>query len=628
MTQQHASAARRTQLLLTVAFSLVFLALIGWLAAIQICSRDALTRRAERQHTVHKTIPPFRGYILDRHSRAMAATVDGCTVFADPKFIHQQGTPTGADRNTDRQPSGHTASRDGQAAMTCLADAQSIDDMYRSNRLHVAQQVAPLLAMNAEEVETLVAADPHKQFVRLKRGVDGPTREAVQSLGLRGIGFQSEGLRCYPNGTLAAHLVCGVGVDNQPHGGLEYQYNNQLRGSSGSRVLEVDGRRRAVWIRNDNYTPARDGQLVVTTIDLAIQAFTEKALATAVTRFKARGGSALVMDPATGEILALANYPTFDPTEYAEADPYVSRNRLLTDPYEPGSTFKCFVSTAALQAGVVKPNEKIFCHNGFAVIDGRRMTDHHPFGSLTFQEVVIRSSNIGMAVLGKRLGNEQLYEAVCRFGFGEKTGVSLPGESSGLVYPLDRWHKWSATSIPMGYEILVTPLQIATAFSSIANGGQLLRPSVTRYVCAADQTIVEDHREPVVVRRVMSEETARFMRHKVLHEVVWSDIGTGKQARIPGYGVFGKTGTAKKKNPHGGGYSSELYVGSFIAAAPLDNPRVVVMVVIDEPQKSIAYYGGTVAAPAVREILAKCLGYLDVPPDEPARLAAATHRSH
>jgi len=621
VTQQHQPAARRAQVLLTVGFSFAFAALIGWLVVIQIRSGSALTRRAERQHTVVKTIPPFRGHIVDRIGRPMAVTVDGCTVFADPKFIHQYGR---SDDNAEATPP-----RDGDAgalsaALASLADAQYVDEKYQANRARVARELAPLLAMKQADVEALVGADPHKQFVRLKRGVDGATRDAIEQLHLRGVGFQSEGLRCYPNGSLAAHLVCGVGADNQGLGALEYQYDDQLRGSAGQRVLDVDGRRRAVWIRSDGYVPARDGQLIVTTIDLAIQSFTEKALATAVERYKARGGSALVMDPSTGEILALANCPSFDPTQYAQTDPYVARNRLLTDPYEPGSTFKCFIATAALQAGVVKPNESIFCYNGHVVIDGRRMTDHHPFGSLSVQDVVVRSSNIGMAVLGKRLGNERLYEACVRFGFGTKTGVTLPGEAPGMVYPLERWHKWSATSIPMGYEVLVTPLQIATAFSAIANGGQLMKPSIIRSLCAADGTVVEDHSEPIVVRRVMSEETARYMRHEVLHEVVWGDHGTGKQARIPGYGVFGKTGTAKKKNPTGRGYSSNLYVGSFIAAAPLDNPRVVVMVIIDEPQKSIAYYGGTVAAPAVREILAKCLGYLHVPPDEPARVASSS----
>ena len=327
------------------------------------------------------------------------------------------------------------------------------------------------------------------------------------------------------------------------------------------------------------------------------------------------------MNPGTGEILAMANHPSFDPAQYDQADPYAVRNRMLTDPYEPGSTFKCFVATAALQAGVVRPDERIFCHNGFVVIRGRRLHDHHPFATLTFQEIVIRSSNIGMAILGERMGNQRLHEAVRRFGFGERTGISLPGEAPGRVYPLNLWSNWSATSIPIGYEILVTPLQLVTAFSAIANGGLLMKPRIVRYTCAPDRTVVHDMSDPVIVRRVMSKETSRFMRHQVLREVVKSPLGTGKRARIPGYRVFGKTGTAKKRDPDGPGYSNRLYVGSFIGAAPLENPRIVAMVLIDEPDKSIGYYGGTVAAPAVRQILARSLGYLNVPPDDQQSIA-------
>ncbi|NIA21970.1 MAG: hypothetical protein GWP05_08425 [Anaerolineaceae bacterium] len=629
MVQWQSSVPRRAQLLLAVVFSLVFAGLTGWLVAIQVRSGDKLSRRAERQHTVRRRIEPFRGAIVDRFGRPLAMTIDAYLAFADPRIIHQeQRRRNAADVSaTAGLPQGDVDHRSTAAALAGLATAERIDDSYARNRARVARRVGPLLGMNVAKIEALIAADPHKRFVRLKRGLDRPTREAVEALGERGIGFQAEGRRQYPAGTLAAHLVGGVGADNQGLAGLEYRFDEVLRGSAGSRTVVVDGRRRAVWIRPDDYRPARDGQLLVTTIDLTIQSFAERALARAVDKFKARGGSALVMDPASGEILALANYPTFDPARYNEAAPYALRNRLLTDPYEPGSTFKCFVATAALQAGVVRPNEKIFCHNGSVVIRGRHLRDHRPFGTLTFQEIVIRSSNIGMAIIGERMGNQRLHEAVRRFGFGRRTGLSLPGESPGLVYPLDKWSKWSATSIPMGYEILVTPLQIATAFSAIANGGLLMKPRVVRYTCGPDRKVVRDMSAPIVVRRIMTEETSRFMRRQVLREVVRNPHGTGRRVRIPGYGVFGKTGTAKKRDPHGPGYSDRLYVGSFIGGVPLENPRIVAMVLIDEPRKSIGYYGGTVAGPAVREILARSLGYLNVPPDDQRRIASSRGQS-
>jgi cell division protein FtsI (penicillin-binding protein 3) len=311
----------------------------------------------------------------------------------------------------------------------------------------------------------------------------------------------------------------------------------------------------------------------------------------------------------------MANYPSFDPDDFAGAPAYAVRNRLLTDPYEPGSTFKSFISSVALEEGIVHKGEEFDCHNGVYLVNGRRLTDSHPYGMLTFEQVVIKSSNIGMAQIGIRMGNDRLYEAMKRFGFGVSTGLGLPGEGRGLVHPLAKWTKLSSSSIPMGYEVLVTPLQMVTAWCAIANGGMLMKPHLLKAVYGPDGRLVADLAVPAPVRRVLRQDIADYMRREVFRGVVLDGTARDAFKGCP-YRVFGKTGTAKKRDPHGKGYSSDLFVGSFIGGAPLEHPRLVVFVSLDEPDRSLAYYGGTVAAPAVREILEKSLGYLRVPADQ------------
>jgi cell division protein FtsI/penicillin-binding protein 2 len=415
-------------------------------------------------------------------------------------------------------------------------------------------------------------------------------------------------------GSLAVALVGFVAPDGHGVSGLEYQCESWLHGENGLKTVVRDARRKAFWLADEGYRPPRDGFHVVLTIDAAIQSAAERELEKAVKACEAESGVAIVMHPKTGAILALANFPGFDPNEYGDYGAARYRNRALTDPYEPGSTFKPFVASAALAAGAVRLGEVFDCERGQFVDGARVLHDHHPYGLLTFEDIVIKSSNIGMAKVGKKLGNERMYQGVKAFGFGETTGVDLLGEDPGMVHPLAKWNSFTTTSVPMGHEIGVTSLQITRAFCAFANGGKLIRPYVIRAVLAADGTVVRDFSDPAPLGQALSPEAANTMKEKVLTAVV--NQGTGSKAKLPRYQVFGKTGTAQIAKQGGGGYKQRDYVGSFIGGAPASDPQLVTFVAIRRPNPAKGYYGGTIAAPAVREILSYALAYLQIPPDK------------
>jgi len=363
--------------------------------------------------------------------------------------------------------------------------------------------------------------------------------------------------------------------------------------------------------------PPVNGQHSILSIDAVVQQFTQKILASTCEYYKSESGVAVVMEPKTGDILALASWPEVDPNKFGNTPADKRRNRALTDPYEPGSIFKPFIASHALQDGVVRMDESIFCENGAWTVGRRTLHDAHGYGSLTFQEIVQKSSNIGMAKLGSRMGNDRLYHAVRSFGFGTQTGIDLPGESNGIVIRLSRWTSFSTLSVPMGQEIACTSLQLVRAFGAIANEGKLVRPRLFRASLDERGKVTKERSEAEVVNQALSPEIAKIMLEQVLRGVC--TVGTGKKAEIPGYQVFGKTGTAQIARSSGGGkgrYEEGAYVGSVLGGAPSSNPQVVAIVSIRRPVKSIGYYGGTVAAPAVHDILKAYFEYMHIPPVE------------
>jgi len=569
---------RRVAHLVTGLLWVMLAALGGHLVYIYVYSSEALSARAAKQHHMRIPIRPMRGNVLDARLRVLAGSEEAKSVFADPKIVE-----------------------DAEAA---------------------AAQVSRVLGLDGCEVLSQLTNRSDRRFVWLKRRVSPEEAQAIHNLGLAGIALVNEGVRVYPNRTLAAHIIGCVGIDEQGLEGIERLFDERLRGREGEAYVLADRRRRPIWAESGHFVSAEDGQHLVLTLDATIQAIVEEALAETVTRFRAVSGSAIVMEPSTGAILAMANVPTYDPNRYHEFPAEARRNRAVTDTFPPGSSGKPFIAAAALEAGVVKFGEVIYCEDGYWA--AAKLHDaSHRYGNLTFEEGVQKSSNIMMGKLGLRLGNERLYDTLVRFGFGRKTGVWLPGENGGVVFSLPRWTRLSTTRVAFGQEFTATPLQLVTAFAAIANGGKLVRPKILRGVLDNRGQVAADLSEPEVVGRAIQAKTARQMIDRVLVGVV--EQGTGKACRIPGYRIFGKTGTAQKVDPETGAISHTRYMASFLAGAPADNPRVVVVVIVDEPDKSIGYYGGTVAAPAAKRILEQVLPYLGIQPTEAVAESREAH---
>ncbi|HUU31171.1 MAG TPA: penicillin-binding protein 2 [Phycisphaerae bacterium] len=569
---------RRVATLVTGFLWVMLAALGGYLVYIYVYSSEALSARAAKQHHMRIPIRPMRGNILDARLRVLAGSDEVQSVFADPKRVE-----------------------DAEAA---------------------AGRVSRALGLDVGEVLMQLTDRPDRRFVWLKRRVSPEEAQAVRDLGLPGVALVNEGARVYPNRTLAAHVLGCVGIDEQGLEGIEQMFDERLRGREGEAYVLADRRRRPIWAEAGRFVPAEDGQHLVLTLDATVQGIAEEALAEAVTKFRAVSGTAIVMEPATGAILAMANVPTYDPNRYSDFPAEARRNRAVTDTFPPGSSCKPFIAAAALEAGVVKFGEVIYCENGYWAAANLHDASHR-YGNLTFEEGVQKSSNIMMGKLGVRLGNERLHDTLVRFGFGRKTGVWLPGENGGVVFGLPRWTRLSTTRAAFGQEFTATPLQLVTAFAAIANGGKLVRPKILRGVLNSRGQAAADLEAAEVVGQAIQPKTARQMIDRVLVGVV--EQGTGKACRIPGYRIFGKTGTAQKVDPETRAVSHTRYMASFLAGAPADNPRVVVGVIVDEPDKSIGYYGGTVAAPAAKRILEQVLPYLGVRPTEAVAKSRETH---
>lgn len=542
--------------------------LVGRLIYINAVHGPRLAARVQRQHSADVPIKARRGLILDNRGRIVAATTLRRSVFADPKVL--------------------------------------------PDKRKAAETVAKILDVDAGEIAPDLMAAGDRRFFVIKRGITEDQANEIQDANIYGLGTFTEPYRTYPMGSLGGALVGFVSPDGNGVSGLEYQCEHWLAGENGSKTIIRDAGKKAFWLAKDGYRPARDGYHVSLTIDAEIQAFAERELAEGVARYNAESGIAIVMHPHTGMVLAMANHPGFDPNHYSDYSPDRYRNRAITDPYEPGSTFKPFVAAAALEEGEVRMGEVFNCEHGEWTDSGRTLKDHHPYDFLTFQEILIKSSNIGMGKLGLRLGHRRLNDYIRRFGFGTATGVGLSGESEGLLRPLVRWNHYSTTSLPMGQEIGVTPMQLVRGFSVFCNGGKLVTPYVVRGIVDANGRVLRDLTPDQSEEQVLSDNTLAKMR-SILCDVV--NNSTRREACLETHQVFGKTGTAQIAKRDGSGYEPKAYVSSFIGAVPARDPQLVVFVAIRRPDASVGYYGGQVAAPVVRQIMKHSLAYLGVPPD-------------
>jgi cell division protein FtsI (penicillin-binding protein 3) len=457
-----------------------------------------------------------------------------------------------------------------------------------------ASALAPVLGMESADLLKIFSkknGGKPADFAWVRRHVSPAAAAAVKKLNLPGVFLRAEFDREYPQGERLAHVVGLADIDDRGGDGLERKFEAVLAGERSREAVDLAGRPRTMsW--PDSPSGGADIHL---TIDAQFQRVVEDALDAACERHTPSWAVAIAMDPRTGAILALANRPAYDPNSPGPGP--ALRNLAVAAPYEPGSTWKVFTVAGALEAGVVAPSTVFDCEMGAWKHGARVLHDHDPFGRLSVTDIVVESSNIGVAKIGVKLGQERLWRVADAFGFGRKTGVDLPSESKGMLHPLRRWNSFSITSVPMGHEISVTPLQLAVAFSAIANGGLVMRPYVVDRIVGADGALVR-RTEPKVERRAVPEGIAAEMR-KMLREVV--KRGTGTKAAVEGLEVGGKTGTTQKVDPASGRYTKGMYISSFIAFAPVEGAKICVAVILDNPHG--AYYGGAVAAPVVGEIL-------------------------
>lgn len=532
---------------------------------LQVINKDKLVRLAERQYQKIVPLTPVRGFIYDRNNSPLAVSIEMDSCFAEPRNIEDIG-----------------------------------DD---------AAKLSHLLGISREALERKLKAN--RNFVWLQRRLPPDTAKKITGLDLEGIGFVKETKRFYPNGELAGHVIGFTGLDPNGLEGVELKYNSTILGSTGYLVTERDALGRDIDRKGIVVTKASKGHNVILTLDKNIQYVTEKELAKAVTSSGAKGGMALVMEPRTGQILAMANYPTFNPNSFSGYPPSNLRDRAIADSFEPGSTFKVFLIASALDDRIVSPNNYFNCENGSYSIGGRTIHDTHKYGSLSVSDILKFSSNIGAAKIGTMLGQERLYRHLKDFGFGARSGIDLPGEAYGYLRNGSQWFGVDLATISFGQGVSATALQLITAISAVANGGVLMKPYVVEKISDESGTVLQET-APQVVRRVISPETARKMARMM--EGVAAEGGTGMNASVEGYRVAGKTGTAQKVDPITKGYSIDKRIASFVGFVPADNPRLTILVVVDEPKTSP--YGGVVAAPAFSAIAQQALCYLKVPPEE------------
>jgi cell division protein FtsI (penicillin-binding protein 3) len=563
------SRARRYALLLALlaGFGVVLFRLVN----LQVLQAAELTARADRQHQKSVALEGARGTVTDRHGKVLAMNVEVPSIF---------GVPTSLDSPSN-----------------------------------AARSLSPVLHLRREELEKKLRQDKH--FVWLARKVEPEQGRRLEQLSIDGIGMVMEGRRFYPKGPLLAHVLGFVGMDGVGLEGLERRYESQLHGEKRLTILQRDALGRTVFPKGLREQVPATGQALTLTVDEVIQYIAEKELEEAVDHARAKSGTIIVMDPKTGAILAMAVSPRFDPNAVASLTADRWRNRALTDTYEPGSTMKVVVAAAALEERVMMPGSMLFGENGRMTIANTTIHDHEKLGWMTFAQMIQKSSNIGAAKTGMLLGDQRLYRYLQAFGFGQRTDIDLPGEVAGLLKPPREWRRRSLASISMGQEVGVTPLQMITAVSAIANDGVLMKPYVVAEVRDQKGQAVKEVL-PQVRRRVVSPATARTLT-TIMEGVVTS--GTGTKAAIPGFRVAGKTGTAQKVDPRTGTYSSGLSIGSFVGFVPADAPRLAIIVVIDEPQGEA--WGGVVAAPVFRRVGEQVMTYMGVPRDDQVKIAMA-----
>jgi cell division protein FtsI (penicillin-binding protein 3) len=530
---------------------------------IQIFKAKGLAEKAKNDYVKHITIKGERGQILDRSMNKLATSIDAVSITACPSKIKNPGK--------------------------------------------VARQLSTQLDMDRKKLQNTLSSK--RMFAWVAQKISPDEADKIRRLRLNEIYFENDSKRFYPNRTLAAQVIGFTGSEDSGLEGLEFKYNAILEGRSLKIRVKRDGNGGILNLDKKKRSELR-GKSIVLTLDKKIQFLTEKTLERTVNDHRAKSGMALVMKPQTGEFLSIAHFPKFNPNNFKGIDREIFRNRAVTDAFEPGSAMKIFTAAAALEKGLV-PKSIFFCENGTYKIGTFTIHDTHPYDWLSINRIIKFSSNIGAAKIAATIGDKALYNHLAAFGFGEKTRIGCPGETSGSLIPHGEWSRIDAGAISFGQGISVSAIQLISGISAIANGGNLMKPLLIKKIISNNGEDVTLFR-PEIIRRVVSTKTAQQV--KQMMQLVVEEAGTGTKAAMDGYTVCGKTGTAQKALENRKGYSKHNYISVFGGFAPLDTPELAILVVVDEPRKQ--YYGGDVAAPAFKTIMAESFNYLNIPPEK------------
>ena len=553
--------------LIGVVFTLCFALVVMRAFDLQVLQEQQWDERAERQHQKVIPLTPQRGTIFDSNGEELAVSVDVDSVYAVPnKLQDSAGT---------------------------------------------AKALAKVLGISQRTIKSKLKSN--RNFVWLKRQITPSQSSQIKAMKLDGIGMIKEHRRFYPNSGIAGHLLGFTGLDPKGLEGLELEYDKMILGRGGYLVMERDAMGRGLGTASPQIQGATRGHDLYLTLDKNLQYLAERELAEGLRTTEAKSGTVVMLEPSTGKVMAMASFPEYNPNAFFRYKPHHWRNRAVCDSFEPGSTLKVFLMAAALNEAVVSTRQKIDCENGVFRVGGKDIHDTKKYQKLTPAEIIKYSSNIGSAKIGKMLERKTYHRYLADFGFGQPTGIDLPGEAGGMLRPPSKWFEVDLAAISFGQGISVTPVQMAAATAAIANGGYLMEPYVVERVVDSQGQVTRKN-QPRIVRKVVARDVAERVTRMM--EMTTEDGGTATNARVPGFRVAGKTGTAQKVDPITGGYSADKRVASFIGFLPAEAPRVVMLVTIDEPRKGV--YGGLTAAPVFSRIAAQAMQYLKVVPNQEA----------
>ncbi|MGD1010141.1 MAG: penicillin-binding protein 2 [Candidatus Aminicenantales bacterium] len=576
MRTYHESDIRRRTLVVSFLLAAWFAVLLLRLFQLQVIDHAGFEARASRQSRAKVTVQARRGTIYDRNGKVLASSLPVFTVKLSP-----------------------------------------VEKEKPAQETEKVKRLQAVLGLSEKEVaDILKSLRDNDSFTFVKKKVSPEVAARVRDLKLPGIGFDEENKRVYPNGPLAAHVIGGVNADGSKQAGVESRYNPVLKGEDGQEIVFKDNKKREY--QSQVTKPPVSGQDIFLTIDATIQHIADRALARAIDDHSATSGTIIICEPATGEILAMANYPTYDVNDYTESKG-AWLNRAIGSSYEPGSTFKIVAAAAALEKGVVHYSDEYDCSAGFIKVGPLTIRDHEQMGILPFPKVLIESSNVGTVKFASRLAATELYEMIRRFGFGSRTGIDLPAEEPGHVRPVAEWNKVvSQPHIAIGYEINVTPLQMLRAMNVFATRGRLVRPRIVRRSPAVPAAPVQG---PPPQEKIIGEDLAEGLRAQVFEKVV--EEGTAKLGRMEEFWAAGKTGTAQRYDPTLKAYTTKSHTASFVGFVPSRRPAISMIVVLDDPKEGF-YYGGQVCAPIFRDVARQVLRYLEVGPDRPVTAGVIT----